>query len=171
MRGNAVHLSGPIDNLRCILHVFCGRPEAKSDDGIDPAMLVAVPALIDTGATGCCISHELAKRLELVPHGKSQVGVVGGTTELNVAPMLVCFVNPDGRHIHKMIPTSIGDIAVPMLFGMSELAPGVLTVDFTAGTWDWKVPNRTIARPTVLAQAEAQSQQGTGVAGSHSATP
>lgn len=157
-----MHFSGQIENLRCVLPVFVGRPEARGPKGIDVSMLVGVEALIDTGATRCCVSHELAKRLELVVHGKSQVGVVGGTTELDVAPMLVCFSMPDGKHIYKTIPVSIGDIAVPMLFGMRELNPGVLTVDCMKGTWDWKVPNKAmLPRPT----------NGTGAAGSHSATP
>lgn len=148
VRGNAVHFSGQIENRRCVLPVFVAHPNANlGEDGIDVSKLVNVDAIIDTGATASCVSQELAKRLGLVSHGKTKVGVVGGTTELDQAGILVCFVMPDGRHIHKTIPVAIGNIAYPMLFGMRELTPGVLTVDCMKGTWDWKVPNKAMQRP------------------------
>lgn len=151
VRGNAVHFSGLIENRRCILPVFVAHPDAnRGEVGIDTSRLISVQAVIDTGATASCVSQELANRLGLVSHGKTKVGVVGGTTELDQAAILVCFVMPDGRHIHKTIPVAIGSIGYPMLFGMRELTPGVLTVDCMMGTWDWKVPNRAMGRPPQL---------------------
>lgn len=155
-RSNALFYSGQINNLRCLLPVLVGPPEALKPDGsMDLTKLVPIQAVIDTGATRSCASPALAKRLGLVSHGKATVGVVGGSTELDQAPLLVCFPSKDGVPIYKIIPVSIGNIAVPMLFGMQELTPGILTVDCMRGTWEWKVLHATLRSPHATATPAA----------------
>jgi hypothetical protein len=155
LRDSAVRFAGRIDANRCILPVLVTNPSQLHAPNPADIQWREVRAIIDTGATESCVSHELARDLGLVSHGKTNVSVVGGTTQLEQAPIVIAFEKKDGSGgIHKIVPVAIGDIAVPMLFGMSGLFPGVLTVDLGAGTWEWRVSNAALQSPMPSAAAK-----------------
>ena len=57
-----------IHNKQCIIGVMVNSVESK-----DPVLEYSYPALIDTGATGSCISSKVVQDLSLTPKGKKKI--------------------------------------------------------------------------------------------------
>lgn len=115
----------------CIARVGIANP-LKEDGPIHE-----VAALVDTGATKTSISVALAAALEITPRTSGFVQSAAGKTECGLAPVLIAFHNGGDRIIHKTVEVAILPMSVPMLFGMSEICPGTLTIDGPASRWTW----------------------------------
>ena len=85
-------------------------------------------ALWDTGATGTCISTEVANKLSMVPTGKQTISTPSGCKEVNT--YLVSVVLPNNVKFQDVVvcDSDIGSQGIDMLIGMDIILVGDFAV-------------------------------------------
>ncbi len=138
---------GPHNNRQVFTPVIL-LPVDRFEDSLDPeflskpASLQVLTALIDTGATGTCITESAARKLGLEPSGIVPVQGVGGTSYHNSYIFKVGFVDlrknelgfesPQFHLVDREIngvEFDCGNEDFEVLLGMDVLSIGSLTVD------------------------------------------
>jgi hypothetical protein len=135
-----VKLKGFVSGGACMTVAAIGPPDAVDSAGqFDSSKLAGVELLVDTGATESCIRRDVARVLALPVTGSKHIRGFEASTLCQVVSGIL--VLPDkGRSEFKHVPLIVADIEVPMIFGMSEIAQGVLVVDGLKGRWRWSLP-------------------------------
>lgn len=102
-----------------------------------------VTALWDTGATGTCISKELAARLNLQSTGLQRMKTPSG--EITANTYLVNILLPNNVPIHdiKVCDSEIGNQNIDALIGMDIISQGDFSVStYNGETWfTFRVPS------------------------------
>jgi predicted aspartyl protease len=102
-----------------------------------PALAVSdILALVDTGATECCIDSQLATRLSLPIVDKRKVAGVGGISEVNVhlAQVYVPALRFTMYGLFSSVHLSAGGQIHSVLIGRTFLKDFVMTYDGPSGT-------------------------------------
>ena len=95
---------------------------------------VPVRAQWDTGATGTCISKELANKLKLVPTGLVNVHTPSGIGTMNKY-MINLVLNNEVRFVNlSVMDSEIGKQGIDVLIGMDIISNG----DFAVSNYDGK---------------------------------
>jgi predicted aspartyl protease len=94
--------------------------------------------LVDTGATFSCVRQDVADRLGLPDIGTARVLGVNSSRDCRIVSALLGVFPADRTRPH-LVPFIVADIGVPVIFGMPEIARGLLVVDGRNGTWSWTV--------------------------------
>lgn len=125
---------------RIIYHAFTSRYDGISNVLINDVTLVSgsqakiCKALWDTGATGSCISDEVARDLGLTPIGMQTIKTPSG--EKDVETYLIDIILPNEVTIKDVVVcgTDIGSQGIQMLIGMDVIGIG----DFAVSNYDGK---------------------------------
>lgn len=121
-----------------------------------------VDALWDTGATTTCISQELAKRLNMVPTGKSSILTPSGGTIVNT--YLIDIALPNGVTVKDVVvcDSNIGAQKIDLLIGMNIINCGEFCVSSYGGktTFSFIVPPISEANFLPKAKTYNSSMQG-----------
>lgn len=95
---------------------------------------VPVKAQWDTGATGTCISKELANKLKLIPTGLVNVHTPSGIGTMNKY-MINLVLNNEVRFVNlSVMDSEIGKQGINVLIGMDIISNG----DFAVSNYDGK---------------------------------
>lgn len=95
---------------------------------------VPVRAQWDTGATGTCISKELANKLKLIPTGLVNVHTPSGIGTMNKY-MINSVLNNEVRFVNlSVMDSEIGKQGIDVLIGMDIISNG----DFAVSNYDGK---------------------------------
>lgn len=95
---------------------------------------VPVKAQWDTGATGTCISKELASKLKLIPTGLVNVHTPSGIGTMNKY-MINLVLNNEVRFVNlSVMDSEIGKQGIDVLIGMDIISNG----DFAVSNYDGK---------------------------------
>ena len=95
---------------------------------------VPVKAQWDTGATGTCISKELANKLKLIPTGLVNVHTPSGIGTMNKY-MINLVLNNEVRFVNlSVMDSEIGKQGIDVLIGMDIISNG----DFAVSNYDGK---------------------------------
>ena len=95
---------------------------------------VPVRAQWDTGATGTCISKELANKLKLIPTGLVNVHTPSGIGTINKY-MINLVLNNEVRFVNlSVMDSEIGKQGIDVLIGMDIISNG----DFAVSNYDGK---------------------------------
>jgi hypothetical protein len=94
--------------------------------------------LVDTGATFSCVREDVAAALRLPSIGTANVRGVNSKRDCRIVTALLSLF-PADRTRPELVPLIVADIGVPVIFGMSEIARGLLVVDGRSGKWSWTV--------------------------------
>ena len=95
---------------------------------------VPVKAQWDTGATGTCISKELANKLKLIPTGLVNVHTPSGIGTMNKY-MINLVLNNEVRFVNlSVMDSEIGKQGIDVLIGMDIISNG----DFAVSKYDGK---------------------------------
>ncbi len=95
---------------------------------------VPVRAQWDTGATGTCISKELANKLKLIPTGLVNVHTPSGIGTMNKY-MINLVLNNEVRFVNlSVMDSEIGKQGIDVLIGMDIISNG----DFAVSNYDGK---------------------------------
>lgn len=95
---------------------------------------VPVKAQWDTGATGTCISKELANKLKLIPTGLVNVHTPSGIGTMNKY-MINLVLNNEVRFVNlSAMDSEIGKQGIDVLIGMDIISNG----DFAVSNYDGK---------------------------------
>lgn len=95
---------------------------------------VPVKAQWDTGATGTCISKELANKLKLIPTGLVNVHTSSGIGTMNKY-MINLVLNNEVRFVNlSVMDSEIGKQGIDVLIGMDIISNG----DFAVSNYDGK---------------------------------
>lgn len=116
------HFSGPSGKLYNRVLVMS---EGKKTEAV---------ALWDTGATGTCISEELAEKLNLVSVGKRQVHTPSGQSVFDDYCIDLVLPNNTGIKGVRVTATKIGQQQIDVLIGMDIICLG----DFAVSTHNGK---------------------------------
>ena len=87
-----------------------------------------VIALWDTGATGTCISTDVAKELSLIPSGRQIIKTPSGQKEVNTYLISVGLPNHVTIEGIQACETEIGNQGIGMLIGMDIIGLGDFSV-------------------------------------------
>lgn len=129
-------MRGAIEKRQCVLNLEVGHP-VRPDDGPIP-----IQAIIDTGATGVSIRRSIAQKMNLPNIGTTTVATVNGNISVPVVLLHITVCDNKNKHdrAHRVIQAMVAnDHPDDMLFGMSAMEGGVLTVDTNKKQWEWRL--------------------------------
>ena len=115
-----------------LLSVFTEKYQSKMNKIINSViavnnrtnLIMPAKALWDTGATGTCISKELASKLKLFPIGMQQIKTPSGTAVVNQYKMHIVLNNEVMIHDVTVIDSEIGNQNIDILIGMDIISLG-----------------------------------------------
>ena len=103
-------------------------------------------ALWDTGATGTCISTDVAAQLGLIPTGKKNIQTPSGSSQVNT--YLVTITLPNNVNISdvEVCDSAIGSQGIGVLIGMDIITKGDFSVSNYNGqtVFSFRIPSRKI---------------------------
>ena len=119
------------------------RNEATVIDGEKTA---TVTALWDTGATGTCVSTEVAKELSLEPSGRQIIKTPSGQKEVNTYLISVGLPNHVTITGIQACETEIGNQGIGLLIGMDIITLGDFSVTNYKGktVFTYRIPSQGV---------------------------
>lgn len=119
-----------------------------------------VRSLWDTGATGTCISQEIAEELSLVPRGKTIINTPSGQRVSNT--YLIDLVLPNNVTVHdlKVTDAILAPQKIGLLIGMDIISRGDLAVSHHASKTVFTFRMPSVKKTDYVAEAKFQQAIG-----------
>lgn len=119
-----------------------------------------VRSLWDTGATGTCISQEIAEELSLVPCGKAIINTPSGQRESNT--YLIDLVLPNDVTVHdlKVTDAILAPQRIGLLVGMDIISRGDLAVSHHSDKTVFTFRMPSMKKTDYVAEAKLQQALG-----------
>ncbi len=101
-------------------------------------------ALWDTGATGTCISTDVARALSMIPTGKKNIQTPSGTSQVNTYLIDVTLPNNVNVSNVEVCDSEIGNQGIGILIGMDIITSGDFSVsNYNSQTiFTFRIPSR-----------------------------
>lgn len=137
-------------NITMPCHAFTTRSSGLSNRLINEAIIMyernnlKTIALWDTGATGTCISEQIAKGLSMIPTGKKNISTPSGTKEVSTYLIDIALPNQVIVQNVEVCETDIGNQGIGVLIGMDIISH----VDFAVSNFKnqtiftFRIPSR-----------------------------
>jgi len=103
-----------------------------------------VNTLWDTGATGTCISKEIATKLGLIPTGKKFIQTPSGRSQVNTYLINITLPNNVNINDVEVCDSEIGSQGIDMLVGMDIITLGDFALSYMNNTtvFSFRIPPR-----------------------------